>query len=47
MKELLTAAGWIAFVVAIVLLVGWYQLTVWEECRAANSIMYCMRVLGR
>ena len=47
MKELLTAAGWIAFVLAIALLIGWYEITVWEECRVTNSFMYCMRVLGR
>lgn len=38
MKELLKATGWIAFIVAIVMFVGWYQLTVWKSAEPQTAL---------
>lgn len=35
---------------AMALLVGisiWWELTLWQECRATNSWLYCVRILGK
>lgn len=33
--------------VLVVSLGVWYEVELWQECRATNSWFYCMRVLGR
>lgn len=42
-------SGWLG-IVAICLLVGGcvaLQVSLWKECRASNSWMYCMHVLSK
>ncbi len=28
-------------------LVGWFQYSLWSECRQTNSFFYCLRVLNK
>ena len=34
-------------VLSIVGLILWWEVSLWNECRAQNSFWYCFRVLGR
>ena len=31
---------------AVAGLIGWYELSLWGECRATHSWMYCWRILS-
>jgi hypothetical protein len=43
MKILLMAAT----AALLVFLLGWYEVAMWQECRATpHSFWYCLRVLG-
>lgn len=37
----------IGAVAAILVISGWYEISLWNECRDTNSWYYCIRVLGR
>ncbi len=28
-------------------LIGWWQYSLWAECRQTNSFFYCLRVLNK
>ena len=43
MKEL----AWIAGIVAVVGLIVWYEVAVWNECRSTNSWLYCVRIISK
>lgn len=32
---------------AVLLVLTWYEVSIWRECRATNSVLYCIRILGR
>jgi uncharacterized membrane protein YukC len=34
-------------VVIVVLAIGYFNFSVWLECRATNSFFYCMQVLNK
>jgi hypothetical protein len=42
MKTLL----WVAVSIAILALMIWYEIAVWQECLATNHWFYCLRVLS-
>lgn len=37
----------LALVAIFLGLITWWNISLWEECRATNSFWYCVRVLSR
>lgn len=37
----------VAVFAALIGLIAWWQLSLWEECRSTNSFWYCVRILSR
>lgn len=46
-NDTLTILGAVTALVAVVVLVIWWNVSVWTECRQTNSWMYCVRVLSK
>ena len=45
MKDYLIAGLIVVFVLGLLTLLGWYEISVWNECRTDHSWFYCQRVL--
>jgi len=46
-KNILPIIGIVIVVLAFIFLLGYYEISMWQECRQTNSFMYCMRVLNK
>lgn len=46
-KDTLKVLGLAVVVIAFVAIGIYYEMAVWQECRATNSWLYCMRVLSK
>lgn len=47
MKNSATILAGVAGVIAILSIGIWWQVSVWTECRADHSFMYCMTLISR
>lgn len=46
MKTLLKSLPPFLLLFAVLALAGWYEWSLWHECRQTNSFFYCARVLS-
>lgn len=49
MKDFANTALWVLVVgavLAFLALIVWYEVTIWNECRASHSFMYCLHTLS-
>jgi hypothetical protein len=37
----------IAIFLAILSIIGWLEILVWNECRKTNSVLYCLKLVIR
>jgi len=47
MKNSLSSIAVVLLIVTIIGLGLWYNVAVWNECRATNSFFYCMKLMSR
>lgn len=46
-KDMLVLGSVVTAVILIVAVGIYYEIGLWQECRATNSWFYCMRVLSK
>lgn len=46
-SDMLKLIGIVSVVIAFFAIGIYYEMAVWQECRATNSLLYCMRVLSK
>lgn len=47
MKNKLPIIAYTVFLIAAISFGAWYTISVWHECRATNSIMYCLKLVSK
>lgn len=46
MNESEKLAAWCIFAALMLGVSAWFTLSLWDECRAVHSVMFCLNVLG-